>query len=657
MHVIMLLLCALSLPLMADESDPLKSIQRHRLKNGLVVVLAPDRSGDLVHVKLRVGVGLDHETEGNFGVSHLLEHVLFRNEILKDDMSFSELIKEREGTANGETTEQETSYFATIPRRDAGWLLDNFRRMIFAPTIREKYLETEKKTVLLEIGEPGPVIRLLGFDPLRIISPSHLREKPFWEEYYGIVDLAPYSLAEEQLSTLRLTRAQLEAHYRRYYDPSNMQLTVGGAFDPAAVLARLEETWGQHPSRGTGDLRRRVKGTLRGKPFRDFAISEDTSSITLGFMVDRLDQRDREVLESYSQHLAHRLMKKIRNLSGETYTAYEKNGFYGDYGYFTINLSTSRERFRENLRYVRDLLYRELRDGGLSDDDVREAVRLYLNGFRLWGRDAEARAELADLMTELNDHFRNWVTPGELLKDVTPDEYRRILRKHARPENEYLAVAQPEIFFYRDYYLFGALLAVAFLALFRRLLLKPFRHDRVRWVRKVRFPPLLLLEVVVGGVILELFLHAEYVSVRGIDALLGTSLGIYGRYLEAAAETFLLVAVAQAVLAAVPRKLYVVDDELAIKGLSYFSRRIPLREIRSVRAVPLPAVLGRFREWRSLLGRFHYYDGRFWEPGLLVELHTGKRFYFSTRDSAAAARELGELCSGTSVGPASAGVA
>jgi predicted Zn-dependent peptidase len=73
----------------------------------LLVVFVPDRFGEHIHVKLRVGLGVDHETEGNFGVSHLLEHMLFRSEVLKDEMSFSELIKEHE-----------TSFFATVRRRE-----------------------------------------------------------------------------------------------------------------------------------------------------------------------------------------------------------------------------------------------------------------------------------------------------------------------------------------------------------------------------------------------------------------------------------------------------------------------------------------------------------------------------------------------------------
>ncbi len=640
--IILLFLC--TGPLFAAARDPLKSIQRHRLKNGLSVVLAPDSSGDLVHVKLRVGVGVDHETRATLGVSHLLEHMLFRNEVLKDDMSFSELIKERDGSANGETAEQETSYFATVPRRETRWILDLFQTMLLSPTIRDKYLETERKTVLLEIGEPSPLIRLLGVDPLRIVSPAHLQPTPFWEEHFGIVDPAPHSLSEVQLSTLRLSRAQIEHHYRRYYDPSNMQLTVGGAFDAEAVLAHLERTWGLHPSTGIGDQRHRKTGTLRGKPFRDFSISEEQSAITLGFMVDRLNRRDREVLESYSRYLAHRLMKKIRNLSGETYTAFESNGLYGNFGYFTINLSTSRERFRENLLFVRGLLYRELRDGTLSDADIREATRLYLSGFDLWGRDAEARAQLGDLMAELNDHDQDWVTPGEILRGVSPEEYRQTLAKFAREENEYLAVAAPELFFYGDYYLFGALLALIFLGLYQRVLKRPFHNDRIRWVRKVRFPPLLLLEIVVGLVILELTLHAAFVSLRGLDSVLGPSLGIYARYLEIVVETFLLVTAAQAVLSYVPRKLYVMGDVLVIKGLSFYSRRIPLEEIRAVRAVPLGSILLSVRRWPALWGRFHFYDLRFWKKGLLIELASGRAHYFSTQDPDAAARELARLC-------------
>ncbi|MGZ3809867.1 MAG: insulinase family protein, partial [Bacteriovorax sp.] len=136
--------------------DPYQSIEFIKLDNGMSVYFSPSEDTNLTSIRLEVDVGWEIENKTNWGVSHLLEHVLFRDKQLKEEMSYLQIIKEAGGSANGTTENRKTSFFGSIPYSKGSWLLENFSKMILEPKIINEYVQKEKSTVELEIGRPGP---------------------------------------------------------------------------------------------------------------------------------------------------------------------------------------------------------------------------------------------------------------------------------------------------------------------------------------------------------------------------------------------------------------------------------------------------------------------------------------------------------------------
>ena len=119
--------------------------------------MAPNDKAKTFRMKIRVRAGFASENEARSGISHLLEHYLFTDARLKDDMSYVEMIREKGGSANGQTEEMQTTYFATVPATEAEWLTSLFYGMLFHRTFEDERLEQVKKPVLLEIGKPEPL--------------------------------------------------------------------------------------------------------------------------------------------------------------------------------------------------------------------------------------------------------------------------------------------------------------------------------------------------------------------------------------------------------------------------------------------------------------------------------------------------------------------
>ncbi len=623
----------------SHAQDPFKNITLHKFKNGLQVILAPDPKSEFIQMKVNVGVGHVHEDEKNAGVSHLVEHVLFRNSKLKDDMSYLQIIKEKEGSANGTTSWNQTSYFATVKKADGKWLLNLFHEMIMTPTMDPKHIETEKKTVLLEIGEPSPFEKAVGFDIFKSFSPTYLQTPDFWERYFDVKIEERVSQTETRLSTLKLTKKQVQDHYNKYYDPSNMQIIVSGNFDSTIVLNQLIDQWSKYPTKSIGDQRPKYISKDPKMPFQNDDVSS-RPRIQMGYLVNKFSAREKEVMLSYTEYLSHRLMKKLRNLHGETYTVHDDSNFKQDFGVVSISMQTSRERFKQNLNIVKDIIREEVELGKISDKDIEEAKRLYVNNFMSWSQSANGLSRMGERMLAMNSLSGLWETPHEVLNNVTPKQYRLILQKFGVPKHRYESLSHPELFFRNDYMVFSGILAICFFFFFRSVLQHPFKNDHVQWVRKVKYPPLKFVEIGVGGCILLVTFHTAFAVIQITELPVFDTFGLIAFYVKIPIWIFSIIASAQAVISFFPRKLYIMDDKLVIKSLSYYSRHIPKSEIKSIKALSVFKVTSSPRMWIHMWSSFFYYDFKFWRKGLMIELKSGKFYFFSTKDSVACVNEL-----------------
>jgi hypothetical protein len=121
------------------------------------------------------------------------------------------------------------------------------------------------------------------------------------------------------------------------------------------------------------------------------------------------------------------------------------------------------------------------------------------------------------------------------------------------------------------------------------------------------------MELLVGAIIILACFHTGFLAQKLTDAPAFSRLGILSFYLEMPIWIFTAIATAQVIISYFPRKLYVVDDSIVVKSLSYFSFHIPLNEIRSVEDVSVFKVLFSPGMWPKLWNSFHYYDPWFWK--------------------------------------------
>lgn len=640
-----LLACLFPLAAFAESevADPSAAVSSFALQNGVQVVFAPSEAAKTLKLEVRVGVGQWSEEPGKEGVAHLLEHYLFKDARVKGNATFLELIRENGGEINGSTGVRDTEFSATVPPEKTAWIVDIFGRLLLHREFLEADIPLARGPVQLEIGPPGPM-DYFNYAVYRLTH-NFARSADFYESEFGI--RLPNQLSTlDKIVTPSLTAADLKRFYDAYYHAGNFTVFVAGKFSPAEMRSLLEGTIGQAPVKArSGWVDPPAVEILR--PYYHSEVADGTPYLEVGTKYFKPSFEQEIATRVYLGYLSHRLMKEIRNGKGETYTVSPHSHFYGDYGYASVEMESAGAQFAANLARVRGMIQSEAREGRISREQFEEAMKLYGKTFRLADRDSGTMMSLARRKRAMTEHYPGIdpaTTPYRVFRALTFNSYKAALRRSFDPRLSMESVTEPPLFFRRESYALDLLSVAAWMWLIRRMFSARFRHDQVRWVRKLRYPPAYVLQ---AGVILAAYVVFSFERLAIAWAWNAIGLGNHGfvvsQYLYGMFETLALLATLQVGLAFTARKVMVMGGELWIKSLGYHSRHIPLERVRSVELVRAWRVYFTPRLRWATLFRAHCFDLFLWRQGLLVTLHDGRAFYLSTTRAAAAAEELRAL--------------
>ena len=228
-----LLLSGIAAVSTASAQDPGKiDFESYTLTNGLTVILAPDRTTQVVSVNVWYNVGSRNEVRGRTGFAHLFEHMMFQGSANVAKGEHFQLIERAGGELNGSTAEDRTNYFQVLPsnRLNLGLWLEADRMRSLA--ITDSNFHNQREAVKEE--------RRLRVD-------NQPYTGAIFEGMYALADSTtcfPYSHSViGSMADLNAAKVEdVQAFFNLYYRPNNAILTVAGDFD-SADTKRLIETY------------------------------------------------------------------------------------------------------------------------------------------------------------------------------------------------------------------------------------------------------------------------------------------------------------------------------------------------------------------------------------------------------------------------------
>jgi predicted Zn-dependent peptidase len=389
-----------------------------------------------VAVGLFVGVGSRREDEAHSGLSHLLEHLVFKGtRRYPEPGGLSEAVEGCGGTVNAATDRELTIYTARVPKEAASRALDVVADLVLSPLLRKRDLIGEKPVIVDEIrmyvDSPGDHVFSL-FDEL--LFGSH----PLGREIAG----TPRSVRRARHDTV-------VGHWEQWYRPSNLVLTAAGAiahdevleaagrwFDagrPAALPTQLPPALQAPVPAPPGSVRVAFRRLSQG-------------NLCIGMPGVARDHADRWALDLLGAVLgdgmSSRLFVELRERRSLSYDVSTFGASYADCGTFGVHAGFEPDQAPALLAAILEQLERVVQEP-VSQAELDRA-RAYTRG-RLELRMEETGAVAAWLGTgeSLLPRILTVDEVIERLEAVTVDDLLRVARAYVRPDLARLAVLGP----------------------------------------------------------------------------------------------------------------------------------------------------------------------------------------------------------------------
>ena len=257
-------------PSMLRAQDPARiAVETYSLPNGLTVVLAPDRTTQVIAVDVWYQVGSRNETRGRTGFAHLFEHMMFQGSANVKKAEHFQLVERAGGESNGSTAEDRTNYYEELPSNRLNLALGLEADRMRSLSITKENFENQREAVKEE--------RRLRVD-------NQPYTGAIFEGMYALADSGkcfPYSHSViGSMDDLNAAKTEdVKAFFDLYYVPNNATLVVAGDFESAAAKKLISDYFGGIPRGqdapavtcdqpyGSGQIRRRwpdAKANLPG---------------------------------------------------------------------------------------------------------------------------------------------------------------------------------------------------------------------------------------------------------------------------------------------------------------------------------------------------------------------------------------------------------
>lgn len=211
-------------------------VSQFQLDNGLTVMVKQDTRAPVVTSQVWYKVGASYEPDGVTGVSHMLEHMMFKGTQNLKPGELSKIIARLGGSENAFTSQDYTAYFQTIHKDHLKRMFELESERMQSLKLEDAEFQKERKVVLEERRmrvEDQPNSRLHErFEAVAYDTNPYRRPVIGWQQ-----DIENYQLAD------------LQTWYDRHYAPNNAVLVVVGDIDVASVRAMVNETLAQVPAR------------------------------------------------------------------------------------------------------------------------------------------------------------------------------------------------------------------------------------------------------------------------------------------------------------------------------------------------------------------------------------------------------------------------
>ena len=429
-----------------------EDVEIYERENGHKIVLA-HKEGELVNVSTWVKTGSINEDDTNNGISHFLEHLMFKGTHKHKAGYFDRTLEAKGAIVNAATWKDYTFYYVTLPKAkdccDLSLAIELHADMMLDPVLPEE-----------EIGAPFDLNNPKVTDKRErhvVIEEIRMRKDQNWTKVYNACNFNMYKKHPYKRDVIgtpeiisQVTREQIMDYYKTFYTPENMTTIIVGDFDKEKILKKVEK---EFDFKGRKNTPKRVNEI--DTPADHTIVVENkgisnTSYLMVGFLGPKANQLKANIEldiisiilgESTSSRLYQNLIEKqkepIFNMANaEHYQFKDGNNFF-----VQANFKPEKRDIAIGLvkKEIENLL-----NNKITEDELEKAKKKTKSRF----------AYAAETVSEIGETIGYYMTVCEDLKlienylkaveDITIDDLENTIRKYLSLDNAVISILEPE---------------------------------------------------------------------------------------------------------------------------------------------------------------------------------------------------------------------
>ncbi len=429
-----------------------QDVEVYERENGHKIVLA-HKEGELVNVSTWVKTGSINEDDNNNGISHFLEHLMFKGTHKHKAGEFDRILEAKGAIVNAATWKDYTFYYVTLPKgencADLNLAIELHADMMLDPILPEE-----------EIGAPFDLNNPEVTDKRErhvVIEEIRMRKDQNWTKVYNACNHNMYTKHPYKRDVIgtseiisQVTRDDIMNYYKTFYSPENMTTIIVGDYDKDEILAKVEK---EFDFKGRGNAQKRINEI--DVPTEKTVVVENTSKINTSYLMFgwlgpkanslkeniELDIISIILGESTSSRLYQNLIEKqaepIFNMANaEHYQFKDGNNFF-------IQANFKPEKKEVALELVKKEIL-ELLENKINEEELRKAKKKIKSRF----------AFAAETVSQIGENIGYYMTVCEDLKlvedylkdleDIKIDDLENTIRKYLNLDNVVISILEPE---------------------------------------------------------------------------------------------------------------------------------------------------------------------------------------------------------------------
>ncbi|AVQ20557.1 M16 family metallopeptidase [Fusobacterium necrophorum] len=334
-----------------------EGVQVKTLSNGITVLAEKVPELQSFSLGFFVRTGARNERKEESGISHFIEHMMFKGTETRTAKELSEIIDNEGGMMNAYTSRETTVYYVQLLSSKLEIAIDVLSDMMLHSTFTEENIEKERNVIIEEI-------KMYEDSPEDTVHDENIS--------FALRGIQSNSISGTPEGLKKITREHFMKYLRDQYVASNLTIVISGNFDEELLMRQLEEKMSAFPSsteKRDYDNRYEIYSGTQ-------IITRDTQQVHICFNTRGIDIHHPKkyavaiLTSALGGGMSARLFQKIREERGLAYSVYSYQSVYEDCGLFTTYAGTTKEAYRDVIAMIREE-YQEILEHGITEQELR----------------------------------------------------------------------------------------------------------------------------------------------------------------------------------------------------------------------------------------------------------------------------------------------